>query len=137
MNPSGPLVIDTHAFIWYLQASPQLSGSAREAMDEVTAAGLPLLISAVTIVEIVYLTEKGTLTSADLHALLGILDDPESSFEIAPVDGVVARRVIDIARETVGDPFDRMIAGTALALHLPLVTRDRKLARLSRPRILW
>lgn len=137
MIPTGPLVIDTHAFIWYLQASAQLSVSARGAMDEATAAGLPLLVSAASVVELVYLTEKGTLGSADLRAFLHVLDDAESSFGVAPVDGAVARRVVDVVRRTVADPFDRMIAATALALRLQLVTRDRKLAQIPELRVIW
>jgi hypothetical protein len=46
VTADGSLVVDSHAFIWYVQASPHLSDKARQVMDEATAADLPLMISA-------------------------------------------------------------------------------------------
>lgn len=59
MTAGSSLVVDSHAFIWYVQASPRLSDKARQAMDEATSADVPLMISAATLVELVYLVEKG------------------------------------------------------------------------------
>jgi PIN domain nuclease of toxin-antitoxin system len=38
VTAGASLVIDSHAFIWYVQASPRLSDKARQAMDNATAA---------------------------------------------------------------------------------------------------
>jgi PIN domain nuclease of toxin-antitoxin system len=35
------------------------------------------------------------------------------------------------------DPFDRLIAGTALRLGVPLISRDRHIARERRLRVVW
>jgi len=40
----------------------------------------------VTIVELRYLAEKGTLTEADVDALHAVLQAEGTSFEVAPVD---------------------------------------------------
>ncbi len=106
-------------------------------MDAVTSVDQPLLISAVTMVEIVYLAEKGTLSRQDLDALFRLLAETESGFEVAAVDDAVARRLVEIPRDAVADPFDRMIAATALARGTPLITRDRRPAQLSEPETLW
>jgi PIN domain nuclease of toxin-antitoxin system len=69
VSVSGPVVADTHVFLWYLQGSSRLSDPTRDLLDAVTALGEPILVSAVTIVELRYLAEKGTLTEADVDAL--------------------------------------------------------------------
>lgn len=114
MSAGTALVVDSHAFIWDVQASRRLSHKARQAMDDATAANLPLLVSAVTLVELVYLMEKGRFTAADIDALFKVLTAADSGFEVSPVDGTVARSVGRVPRESVTDPFDRMIAATAL-----------------------
>lgn len=137
MTSGDSLVVDSHAFIWYVQASRRLSDAARNAMDDVTAAEAPLLISAVTLVELVYLMEKGRFTEADVEALLAILDATDSGFEVAPVDSAVARAVRQIPRAAVTDPFDRMIAATALVTGLPLVTYDHRLREFAALDTIW
>lgn len=84
MTTGSSLVVDSHAFIWYLQASPRLSDKARQAMDDATAADVPLMISAATLVELVYHVEKGTFSEADVGAFHEILDAADSGFEVAP-----------------------------------------------------
>jgi predicted nucleic acid-binding protein len=57
-----------------------------------------------------------------------VLDDPESRLVVAPLDDVAATSVESIPRSAVPDMPDRIIAATALALGLPLVTRDAKIS---------
>jgi PIN domain nuclease of toxin-antitoxin system len=137
VTAGASLVVDSHAFIWYVQASPRLSEKARQAMDDATAADAPLMISAVTIVELVYLVEKGTFTQANVDAFYEILEAADSGFEVVPIDGSVARAVSRIPRAAVADPFDRMIAATALVRAVPLVTYDRRLRQAAVLETIW
>jgi PIN domain nuclease of toxin-antitoxin system len=130
VSASAAVVADTHVFLWYLQDSPRLRESTRTLLDEVTASGAPILVSAVTVVELRYLVEKGTLTEADLDAVHAVLDADGTSFEIAPIDAATAWAVGSIPRDAIGDPWDRMIAATAAARDIALVTYDRKLMAL-------
>jgi PIN domain nuclease of toxin-antitoxin system len=52
-------------FIWYVNASPRLSDKVRRAMDDATAVDAPLMISAVTLVKLVYRMEKGTFHASE------------------------------------------------------------------------
>jgi PIN domain nuclease of toxin-antitoxin system len=121
------LVVDTHALVWYLLGSPRLSATARGQMDRVLDAGESLYVPAVSLVELTYLVEKGRLPAIARTRLAELLDDFESGLVLAPLDRGTADAVERIGRENVPDMPDRIIAATALHLHLPLVTRDRKI----------
>lgn len=137
MTGAAEVVADTHVFIWYVQGSPRLPETTRAVLDVATAADLPILISAVTLVELRYLVEKGTFSETEFAGFIEVLDAEDSSFEVVPVDGDVARAVSDIPRKLAKDPFDRMIAATALARGQTLVTHDWRLQQLSAPRVVW
>ena len=96
MTAGTSLVVDSHAFIWYVLASPRLSDRARQVMDHATDSDAPLAISAATLVELVYLVEKGTFTQTHLEAFHEIIDAADSGFEVVPIDNAVARAVSEI-----------------------------------------
>lgn len=60
------LVLDTHAVIWYLSGSKQLSPTARTIIATEEKNGASLFVSAISIVEVVYLAERGRLPLAAL-----------------------------------------------------------------------
>lgn len=72
------LVVDTHAAVWYLLNSSRLSPVAQRAMDDAAHAGDPVYLSAVSLVEIVYLVEKGRLRAIVIERLTAALSDPEA-----------------------------------------------------------
>jgi PIN domain nuclease of toxin-antitoxin system len=118
------LVVDTHAAVWYLLNSSRLSSVAQHAMDDAADAGDPVYLSAISLVEIVYLVEKGRLPAVVIERLITALSDPDPGFTVAPLDERAAWAVQRISRDTVPDMPDRIIAATALSLGLPLATRD-------------
>ena len=63
------LVADTHAAVWYLLNSKSLSSNAQRAMDEAIEAGDAVYVSSISLVEVVYLVEKGKLPSVVLDRL--------------------------------------------------------------------
>jgi PIN domain nuclease of toxin-antitoxin system len=84
-------------------------------------------VSAISVIEAVYLVERKKIPSAALQRLRQALSDPGAGLTIAPVDASVATALEKISRSIVPDMPDRIIAATALHLGLPLVTRDRRL----------
>lgn len=121
------LVLDTHAIIWYLSGSAQLSTVARSAIETAERNADDIFISAISLVEVVYLCEKGRLPAAALRRLEDALGDPAGSAVVAPLDAAVAKTVANINRSDVPDMPDRIIAATAVHLNAELVTRDRRL----------
>jgi PIN domain nuclease of toxin-antitoxin system len=130
-SAAGPILVDTHIFLWYLQGSPRLADSTRALLDDVTARGEPILVSAVTMVELRCLAEKGTLDEPEVDAIHAVLDAEGAGFDIVALDTPVAWAVGGVPRDAVPDPWDRMIAATALIHGVPLVTYDRKLTALA------
>jgi predicted nucleic acid-binding protein len=62
-----------------------------------------------------------------LQRILAVLNDPNPSLVVVPIDLAISIAIREIDRDTVPDMPDRIIAATALHLNLPLVTRDRKI----------
>jgi PIN domain nuclease of toxin-antitoxin system len=120
-------VLDTHTVLWYLENSKELSAVARTTIEEAVRDARDVHVSAISLVETVYLVERQRLPLKALERLRSALTDPDSGLFIAPVDAGVADALPNIPRDVVPDMPDRIIAATALHLGLPLVTRDRRL----------
>jgi PIN domain nuclease of toxin-antitoxin system len=121
------VVLDTHTVLWYLESSQELSAAARTTIEDSIRAGRHVRVSAISLVETVYLAEKQRLLARALERLRSTLSDAASGLLIAPIDRGVADALPGISREAVPDMPDRIIAANALHLGLPLVTRDRRL----------
>jgi len=129
-------VLDPRATVWYLTAPKKLSPAALQAVRGATHAGEPLYVPSITIVEVVYLVERGRLPAAAFTKLREALDSAESALTVVPLDSGVAEAVRRVSRELVPDMPDRIIAATALHLGLPLVTRDQRI-RASGIEVIW
>lgn len=123
----GPVVADTHAMLWSLYEPERLSKAALAAFQDARAAKEPVYLSAISIVEICSLVEKGRLASHSLVQLIEAIASGERGLAVVPLDQAVAQAVGRIPRNLVPDLPDRVIAATALHLGLPLVTRDAQI----------
>src|SRR6266567_5738891 len=117
-------VLDTHTVLWYLEKSQELSAFARTTIEEAIRDARDVRVSAISLVETVYLVERRRLPLAALERLRSALTDSNSGLFVASVDAGVANVLVNIPRDIVPDMPDRIIAATALHLDLPLVTRD-------------
>lgn len=124
---SAQVLADTHALIWYLFDEEQLSSAGRMALDGAIEAGFPILVSAISIIEVVYLEEKHKISAGAAERIRQACETEDPSLEIVPVDARIAHGIHQIARTSVPDMPDRVITATAVALGVPLVTRDEKI----------
>src|SRR6266568_3670054 len=115
------LILDTHAAIWYLLNSKELSSTARNAVEDAIRKGEDVFLSAISVVEAIYLVEGGRVPFQALQRLDAALGDPASGLIVTAVDAAVAEAVHKISRFSVPDMPDRIIGATALHLKAPLV----------------
>lgn len=117
------LVADSHVALWYANGSPRLSTAARGALIGAEEDG-GIVISVATLIDLWYVTQTTQgVTSADLDGLrAGMLASP--AVELYPIDLAVSDAYIGLDRALLRDPWDRLIVATALALDVPLATRD-------------
>ena len=117
------VVVDTHTAIWYLLQSPKLSKTAQKAIDSASK----IYFSSVTIIEIIYLTEKGRIPQLALTRLLNALNQQLGDWQVVAIDLDIALSLTKIDRQVVPEMPDRIITATALYLNLPLITCDTKI----------
>jgi PIN domain nuclease of toxin-antitoxin system len=129
-------VADTHAGIWYLYDDPRLSAPARAFMDSEDAAGDQIVISSITLAEMVYLIEKGRIDPTAMDRVLSALDRPDPLLVEAPLDRKIVQAMRALDRTEVPELPDRVVAATALHLGVPVISRDQKI-RTSKVTTVW
>jgi PIN domain nuclease of toxin-antitoxin system len=119
----GGLLLDTHAAIWYLGEPVRLSTTALAAIDTAYAMDAPLNVSAITLIEVIYLGEKRRISETAAASVIEVLTSG-NGFRVIPVDEVVAHSLATIPRNAAPDMPDRIIAATGRMLNVPIVTKD-------------
>ena len=129
-------IADTHTIIWYLYDDPHISKKAKRFIEATREQGNQIGISTITLVEIVYLIEKGRIKKDALTKLAGKLEDNQSVLREIPLTNTIVIELAKIDRNSIPDMPDRIIAATALHLDVPLLSRDEKI-RVSRVETMW
>lgn len=130
-----PYVTDTHAIVWHLTDDPQLSSKAKQIFQRTDANQDYVIIPCIVLFEIVYLIEKRKITVNVFENLLSVLHKARN-YKIEPLCLPIIEKGRAIRRDKVKDPWDRLIAATALQLGMPLISRDRSLRNIGL-RIIW
>jgi PIN domain nuclease of toxin-antitoxin system len=120
-------VADTHAALWYLLKNPRLSAAARSFMDDAASVGHDIVLSPVSLAEIVYLVEKGRLAASAYDELRTALNDPDFVLKEAPFTSEVVEVVRQVPRVDIPDMPDRIVAATALYFGVPVISRDGRI----------
>ena len=130
------ILLDTHTWFWLGTRPDRLSTGARAAINQALKSG-GLAIASVSLLEIAWLMAhhrlgfRGT-SEAALAALV-----EETGVVVKEITPAVAILVVQFADEFPRDPIDRIIAATARAEGLRLVTRDAKLRRSRLVETVW
>jgi len=114
------VLLDTHAFLWFMAGDARLSQKAREAMSDEKA---ELFLSAVSVWEMAIKTALGRL-QLPLPVADYVAEKIRDGFQVMPIDWVHAAAVQKLPFHH-RDPFDRLIIAQAQVEKLPLVSGDR------------
>lgn len=114
------LLLDTHAFLWFIVGSQRLSVNARAAIED---AGNQKLISMASLWEMAIKVGLGRLALAEPLDSLIPAQIHGNGFEILAIQ---VNHVSAVAKLPVrhGDPFDRMLIAQAIVENMPIVTVD-------------
>ena len=129
-------VADTHTALWYLLKNPSLSGTARRFMDDAAAAGQDIVLSPISLAEIVYLVEKNRLSASAYDDLKAALANPEYVIAEAPFNSEIVEAMRAVSRADVPDMPDRIIAATGIYFRVPVISRDGRI-RSSDVQTIW
>jgi PIN domain nuclease of toxin-antitoxin system len=129
-------IADTHATIWYLFSDPRLGSAASTLIDDAITKGDHIGVSAISIVEMVYLIEKGRIPSNALNELEAAIADTKAVLQHVPLDENVAMKMREVSRQDIPDLPDRVIAATAQLRGVPVLSRDSRI-RSSTIQTIW
>ena len=134
-------VADTCVLIWYLTNDPKLPNRAPAVfhlLEETSNRLQTVYVSAITIVELIYLMEKGRVSRDLIDKLLDHLTEPGSTFILSDLTGDVAL-MLESVKHNSGDKLDmpeRIIAADAHLRGVSLFTSDEKLQK-SNVTVMW
>jgi PIN domain nuclease of toxin-antitoxin system len=128
-------LIDTHVLLWMLDGSlPGRSATAaRKLADAITAHGV--FVSIGSFLDLRYLVDAGRMPADVLQKAEEVVQ--REAFSVVSLDLAVHHAMRDVSREQVPDPFDRIIAATALLADLPLLTADARIRAALGERAVW
>ena len=130
-----PILCDTHVLVWSVLEPEKLSRKAAARFDEARSAS-GLACADISLWEMAMLVERGRIQSPlPVDVFLGKLCKA-LMLQVLPITPGIAALAQD-ARFAHGDPADRLIAATAVAHDLDLMTADRVLQRLRHVRTVW
>jgi PIN domain nuclease of toxin-antitoxin system len=127
------IVLDTHAWIWWVADPARLSRAARSAIEKSRVRG----VCTISVWEVAMLVERRRLVLDrevsdwvyDALALPGI--------ELLQLTPEIALAAGGPGLDLHGDPADRMIAATVLAHQARLVTKDERLRAFKAIHAIW
>lgn len=126
MKRSGALLLDTHIWLYYMEASTTLDASIVRAIEHARGSG-SVFLSVISIWEIALLVRLRRLAlntsvsrwTEQALALPGVA--------LLPLTPEIAIESVDLPEPMHKDPADRILVASARVERMTLVTRDREI----------
>lgn len=129
------MVLDTHVLIWTGENPDRLSSLAEAAIAQAASDGMRLIVSSQSLYEIAWGIARGRIKSAlRVDRLLARI---EARFQIRSLTSEIALAAAQLPPAFPSDPFDRIIAATAILEGVPLITADERIRNSGAVRTIW
>jgi PIN domain nuclease of toxin-antitoxin system len=117
------LLLDTHAFLWFLMGDPRISSSARSLIEDETH---EKVLSVASLWEIAIKVGLGKLTLAEPFEVLIPREIDQAGFITLPITLPHAAIVSKLPHHH-RDPFDRLLIAQAMAEGMSILSADSAL----------
>ena len=133
-DPRKPVyVADTHALFWYRQDSSKLSPAADAVFRLALAGEAYILVPAIVVAELYYLTQKLGTAQSPTDILADINNSREFVFsKLGQADLENLEKVNDVP-----EMHDRLIAAAALTHKAPIISKDETLRNSAALQVIW
>ena len=130
------IVLDTHAWIWFISNPDLLSKPANSAVIAAIE-DKGILISSISAWELALLVSKKRL-KLKLEVTDWIAKSENLPFiQFIPVTNSIGVKSVNLPPPLHPDPADRIIIATALSTGSPIVTKDKKISDYSYVKTIW
>jgi PIN domain nuclease of toxin-antitoxin system len=126
------ILLDSHAFLWFVLGDKRLSLPARLAIEDLNN---QRLISIASLWEIAIKFSKGRMQFTEPFELLIPRELQQNRIEILGVELSHVERLVQMPFHH-NDPFDRIIIAQSLVEHIPIVSTDIEFSQYS-VQIIW
>jgi PIN domain nuclease of toxin-antitoxin system len=127
------IILDTHAWIWWLTESPNLAAKAAEKIRDAESVGIPVIACW----ELAMLVSKNRIClSMDVQIWIDLaLQHPK--IQLLPLTPEIAVIATRLPGDFHGDPADRLIVASCLVHKSVLISKDSKIQRWGYVKVIW
>lgn len=122
-------VTDTQCLLWYLTADRRLPRAIPSVYDAMEDGHAQIFVPSMVLVETLFLFQRECVTEKIVSQLMELSEEQDATLCVLPMDMSVVRTVRDFGPAVVKELADRVIAATARAFDLPLLTVDEEIIR--------
>jgi PIN domain nuclease of toxin-antitoxin system len=122
-------VTDTQCLLWHMARDRHLPKAVRSIFEATENGQAQVLVPSICLVEALFLLQRQRVPQTIVERLLQLPEHMQASLRVVPLDMAVVHAVADFGPAAVPELADRVIAATARALNLPLLTVDHAIVR--------